>query len=468
MAVMLRMDAVDPVFLAELGKHVELYEKAPMKIKRQIWAVDYDLFKAFIYPQLETFLSQAASPDAIVNEMWNRALEEPRQRRRNCAAITAMLTYLDKSHSLYKSFLDFCCRLFREDGNPLFCTLRADVLMGLHDNSVTELYQHDPYHELCWILDAATRDRAMSDALVRDLTGALEKLRGNKTKDKADRAMLLANPFVLHALLRSCCVALMRVVQEKVLPSDATRGVTLNLLVKLLIQGCGARMMLTKQAPSLAPKVAQREVLTVLCPWLAGVVVSGILEERGSLASAAVTSVPASVTSLLQSEPGARKLLQAFIAMRVESGEPHALDVLFAAGSIGLDGTQDLDFVQSLVTLTISGMRGSNSTTTKWLSTQQAVMQMLSAMSRLGIRCHLQGLRLLDAALPRLPVGTVINYLKVMVQNGAPADYTDKDIMLKYIAVIEHLVPDKVQDDEVQFVLDYLHLADEEQAEEQV
>ena len=113
-------------------------------------------------PAAEATAEEAPAPEAAaeapVNEMWNRALEEPRQRRRNCQAITAMLTCLDKSQSLYKSLLDLCWRLFREDGNPLFCTLRADVLMGLHDNSVTELYQHDPYHELCWILDAATRE----------------------------------------------------------------------------------------------------------------------------------------------------------------------------------------------------------------------------------------------------------------------------------------------------------------------
>lgn len=68
-----------------------------------------------------------------------------------------MLACVDKSRNLYKSVLDLCARLFREDGNPLFCTLRADILMGLHDNGVTELYQHDVYHELCWILDRFLR-----------------------------------------------------------------------------------------------------------------------------------------------------------------------------------------------------------------------------------------------------------------------------------------------------------------------
>lgn len=58
----------------------------------------------------------------------------------------------------------------------------------------------------------------------------------------------------------------------------------------------------------------------------------------------------------------------------------------------------------------------------------------------------------------RAPVPAVLSYLRSTVQHAAPADYTDKDVMLRYIAIIEQLVPDKVQDDEIQFALDYLHL----------
>ncbi len=466
MAIMMRLDSVDPVFLAELAKHSELYEKAPMKIKRQIWAVEYELFRAHVFPSLEPFLASNLIPDAPVNEIWNRALEEPRQRRRNCQAIGAMLTCLDKSRSLYKSLLDMCWRLFREIGNPLFCTLRADVLMALHDNSVTELYQHDPYHELCWILDAATRDRSMADALVRDLTASLAKLSVLRAKEKAEQAMLLCNPHVYHALLRTCCVSLMRAVQEKALPSDSKRCPTLKLLVKLLVLGKSARELVAKQTPTMTPKAARREILTLLCPWLASTVVAGMLEERGTPVPApsapSQAGIPSSVVTLLAAEGAARKLLHAFVTMRVDAGESRGLSTMLAAASPTLDGEQDLDFLQTLVTLTIAGMKSSNATTTKWLSVQQAVMQTVSSASRLGLRCHIQSLRLLEALVSRSSIPAVIGYLRTMVQNAAPADYTDKDVMLRYIGIVEQLVPEKVEDEEVQFVLDYLHLGGEE------
>lgn len=88
-------------------------------------------------------------------------------------------------------------------------------------------------------------------------------------------------------------------------------------------------------------------------------------------------------------------------------------------------------------------------------------MQAVAPAARLGVRFHIQALRLLEAVLPRAPVHVVLSYLRTMIENAAPADYTDKDVMLRYIGIIEQLVPDKVQDQEVQFVLDYLHLGEE-------
>jgi hypothetical protein len=107
--------------------------------------------------------------------------------------------------------------------------------------------------------------------------------------------------------------------------------------------------------------------------------------------------------------------LQAFVVMRVEAGEPAGLPLLLAAAAPGVTEA-DCDFVQSLVTALLAGMRGSNSTTTKWLSVQQAVVRtcrpllrcagwltrspkatgFLSRASRLGVRGHLQALRFLE------------------------------------------------------------------------
>jgi hypothetical protein len=366
MAVMMRLDAIGRSFLEELCKYPALYEKAPMKIKRQIWAINYELFRAYVDPTLGPFLqAPTVSLEAPVNDMWGRTLEEPRQRRRATPAIGAMLACLDKSRSLYKSLLEMCKKVYAEEGNSMYCALRADVLMALHDNGVTELYQHDPLHELCWILDAGTRERSLSEPLLRDLGAALQKLRGAKSgRERADQAMLLASPPVFHALLRSLCTALMRAVAERALPADARRCPALSLLAKLVARAASARDLLLRQGPLLAPKSARRELLAVLCPWLAARVAQGLLEERGSPAAAPFV-VPEAVAALLSTDLASRKVLQAFVVMRVEAGEPAGLSVMLAAASLNVDLATDADFVQSLVTALLAGMRGANSTTTK-------------------------------------------------------------------------------------------------------
>jgi hypothetical protein len=82
----------------------------------------------------------------------------------------------------------------------------------------------------------------------------------------------------------------------------------------------------------------------------------------------------------------------------------------------------------------------------------------LSRAARLGVRGHLQALRFLEAALGRMPVPHVLNFLHQLVESAAETDYTDKDVMLRHVGIMEQLVPDKVSDDEVQFLIDYLHL----------
>jgi hypothetical protein len=52
----------------------------------------------------------------------------------------------------------------------------------------------------------------------------------------------------------------------------------------------------------------------------------------------------------------------------------------------------------------------------------------------------------------------VLVFLRQLVESAAEADYADKDVMLRYLSIMEQLVPDKVSDEEVQFLLDYLHL----------
>jgi negative elongation factor B len=57
MEIMTRLNSINVLFLKELAKYEALYEKCPMKIKRQIWVVNYQLFEAQVMPVVEPFVN---------------------------------------------------------------------------------------------------------------------------------------------------------------------------------------------------------------------------------------------------------------------------------------------------------------------------------------------------------------------------------------------------------------------------
>ena len=140
LAVMMRMRVVKSKFLVELARHDALYDKCPMKIKRQIWAIDSTLFRKQVLPVVEPYVSNVHCLDSPANELWVLPLDGPRERRRASSTIASLLAFVDKSLSLYHSLLAICRSLYRDNGDPLLCALRADVLMALHDAGLTELY----------------------------------------------------------------------------------------------------------------------------------------------------------------------------------------------------------------------------------------------------------------------------------------------------------------------------------------
>lgn len=140
LAIMMRMAEVKSQYLVELARHKDLYEKCPMTIKRQIWAVDKSLFLKQVRPLLGPYLAQAAADDASCREMWARARDDPRERRRATPILQTLLQFIERSVEVYKSVVDMCVQLYRDDAHPLMCALRADMLMTLHDEGIAVLY----------------------------------------------------------------------------------------------------------------------------------------------------------------------------------------------------------------------------------------------------------------------------------------------------------------------------------------
>lgn len=75
---------------------------------------------------------------------------------------------------LYDMVLQFLRTLFLRTRNVHYCTLRAELLMSLHDLDVGDICSVDPCHKFTWCLDACIRERFVDSKRARELQGFLD------------------------------------------------------------------------------------------------------------------------------------------------------------------------------------------------------------------------------------------------------------------------------------------------------
>ena len=91
--------------------------------------------------------------------------------RRQGDAIQQLTKMVGKSIKLYDMVLQFLRTLFLRTRNVHYCTLRAEILMTLHDNDIHEICSVDPCHKFTWCLDACIRERFVDSKRARELQG---------------------------------------------------------------------------------------------------------------------------------------------------------------------------------------------------------------------------------------------------------------------------------------------------------
>jgi hypothetical protein len=92
-----------------------------------------------------------------------------RKVRRQGEVVQKLATMLGRNVRLYDMVLQFLRTLFLRTKNPHYCTLRAELLMALHDLEVQEITNVDPCHKFTWCLDACIRERAVDAKRSREL-----------------------------------------------------------------------------------------------------------------------------------------------------------------------------------------------------------------------------------------------------------------------------------------------------------
>ncbi|MGH0177984.1 UNVERIFIED_CONTAM: hypothetical protein FKN15_076429 [Acipenser sinensis] len=151
---------------------------------------------------------------------------------------------IGRSVKLYDMVLQFLRTLFLRTRNVHYCTLRAELLMSLHDLDVSEICSVDPCHKFTWCLDACIREKFVDAKRARELQGFLDGVKKGQEQVLGDLSMILCDPFATNTLVLSTVRNLQELVSQDALPRDSP---DLLLQLRMLSLGQGAWDMIDSQ-----------------------------------------------------------------------------------------------------------------------------------------------------------------------------------------------------------------------------
>uniref|UniRef100_A0A8W8L6M7 Negative elongation factor B n=1 Tax=Magallana gigas TaxID=29159 RepID=A0A8W8L6M7_MAGGI len=125
-----------------------------------------------------------------------------------------------------------------------YCTLRAELLMALHDQEVNDICSIDPCHKFTWCVDACIRDKFIDSKRSRELQGFLDGIRRGQEFVLGDLSMVLCDPFSMNTVGLSMMRNLQHCLNNESLPRDSSEIV---LLVRMMGLGLGSWDMIDSQ-----------------------------------------------------------------------------------------------------------------------------------------------------------------------------------------------------------------------------
>ena len=174
MSVMKHLPKIKENYLLEIVENKELYEECSVEVKRQIWQDNQALFGDEVSPLLAKYIEDKEA--SLLNHESSTALffvPSPKARRQT-EVVQKLTNMVGRSVKLYDMVLQFLRTLFLRTRNVYYCTLRAELLMALHDFEVHEICNVDPCHKFTWCLDACIREKYVDSKRSRELQGFLD------------------------------------------------------------------------------------------------------------------------------------------------------------------------------------------------------------------------------------------------------------------------------------------------------
>lgn len=268
MCVMKHLPKVPEKKLKLVMADKELYRACAVEVKRQIWQDNQALFGDEVSPLLKQYILEKESAlfSTELSVLHNFFSPSPKARRQG-EVVQKLTQMVGKNVKLYDMVLQFLRTLFLRTRN-VHCTLRAELLMSLHELDVGDICSVDPCHKFTWCLDACIRERFVDSKRARELQGFLDGVKKGQEQVLGDLSMILCDPFAINTLSLSTVRHLQELVGQETLPRDSP---DLLLLLRLLALGQGAWDMIDSQVFK-EPKM-EVELITRFLPMLMSFVV---------------------------------------------------------------------------------------------------------------------------------------------------------------------------------------------------
>ncbi|NWR75439.1 NELFB factor, partial [Centropus unirufus] len=269
MCVMKHLPKVPEKKLKLVMADKDLYKACAVEVKRQIWQDNQALFGDEVSPLLKQYILEKENIlfSNDISVLHNFFSPSPKTRRQG-EVVQKLTQMIGKNVKLYDMVLQFLRTLFLRTRNVHYCTLRAELLMSLHDLEISEICTVDPCHKFTWCLDACIREKFVDNKRARELQGFLDGVKKGQEQVLGDLSMILCDPFAINTLALSTIRHLQDLVGQETLPRESP---DLLLLLRMLSLGQGAWDMIDSQVFK-EPKM-EAELITKFLPMLMSFVV---------------------------------------------------------------------------------------------------------------------------------------------------------------------------------------------------
>ncbi|KAJ1969988.1 hypothetical protein IWQ62_000265 [Dispira parvispora] len=152
----LRPTKLSPGATARIINEPDLFALCPMEVKRHIWSEDQALFRDYVLALLKGYQHDTNLLTAC-GEICPVDSARVLMMRRQHPSVTALVEAIHTNRTLYDVVLRILRSNFLSSGDRVYCAIRFDLLMKMHDKDLPEIYNSDPCYRLAWSLDACMR-----------------------------------------------------------------------------------------------------------------------------------------------------------------------------------------------------------------------------------------------------------------------------------------------------------------------